>query len=72
MEKTPSKFETPILQCHGDYDQLVPQTWSAMSVKLMQSLGFKYVSFKVYRGLDHSSCEEEMDEVSTFIDKYTK
>jgi len=72
MEKSTGKFETQILQCHGDSDQLVPQSWSQMSVKLMQSLGFKHVNYKVYRGLDHSSCEEEMDEIATFIVKYLK
>lgn len=69
MEKSAAKFDTPILQCHGDSDPLIPQTWASMSVKLLQQLGFKSVDFKMYRGLMHSSCEEEMTDLQNFINK---
>lgn len=71
LEKTVDKFSTPILQCHGDSDPLVPQQWSFMSVKLLQSMGFKHVDYKLYNGLMHSSCEEEMIDMKSFIEKFT-
>ena len=53
-----SKFTTPILQCHGDIDPMVPIEWSKLTVKKMQSMGFNSVVFKTYKGLSHSSTEE--------------
>ncbi len=52
------KLKTPILQCHGDYDPIVPLPWAQASVKLTQSLGFENLKFKTYRGLAHSSSEQ--------------
>ena len=53
-----NKFTTPILQCHGDIDPMVPIEWSKLTVKKMQSMGFTGVAFKTYKGLSHSSTEE--------------
>jgi predicted esterase len=53
-----NKFKTPILQCHGDFDPMVPLPWAQASVKLTQSLGFTDLKFKTYRGLGHSSSEQ--------------
>lgn len=60
-------FTTPILQCHGDVDPMVPLMWSQLTEKVLKSLGFSNVKFKTYRGLGHSSTEEEMDDVNDFI-----
>ena len=56
------------MQCHGDMDPLVPQIWALSSSQLLQSVGFSNVKFKVYKGLAHSSTEEEIDDVKDFID----
>ncbi len=53
-----NKFKTPILQCHGDSDPMVPLDWSKLSVAKMQSMGFTDISFKTYKGLGHSSTED--------------
>ena len=64
-----NKFKTPILQCHGDMDPIVPCEWSKLTVKLLQSLGFNEVTFKVYKGLMHSS-DSDVNFVSNIL-KYT-
>ena len=64
-----NKFSTPILQCHGDMDPIIPLDWAQLSVKLLQSLNFTDVVFKSYRGMAHSSNEKEMDDVKDFINR---
>jgi hypothetical protein len=48
---------------------MVPLEWSKMTVGLMKSLGFESVNFKIYKGLSHSSTEQELDDVNDFIVK---
>jgi len=69
LDKSPEKFKTPVLQCHGDADPLIPNIWAASSSQMLQSVGFSDVKFKTYQGLGHSSTEEEMDDVKDFINK---
>lgn len=64
-----NKLKTPIIQCHGDSDPIVPIEWSKITVELLKKLGFSSVEFKMYRGVSHSSSEEEMDDVSDFVTK---
>jgi len=63
------KFKTPIIQCHGDADPMVPLEWSKMTVQLLKQLGFSEINWKTYRGLGHSSTEEELDDINDFIVK---
>ena len=58
MDKSPEKFKTPVLQCHGDGDPVIPHLGAASSSQLLQSVGFSDVKFKTYKGLGHSSIEE--------------
>ncbi|KAJ3031800.1 hypothetical protein HK097_005408 [Rhizophlyctis rosea] len=58
--------QAPILQCHGDADEVVPYSWGKMSHDLVKSLGFN-VNFKTYRYMGHSSCDEEIKDVATFL-----
>ena len=50
-------------------DPLVPQLWASASAQLLKQAGFSSTNFKVYKGLMHSSTEEEMDDVKDFIEK---
>ena len=63
LDKTPEKFKTPVLQCHGDADPLIPNIWAASSSQMLQSVGFSDVKFKTYHGLGHSSTEEVINQV---------
>jgi len=57
----------PILQCHGDQDPMVPLDWSKLSTQALTALGFSALKFKVYKGMGHSSTDEEMDDIKDFI-----
>ncbi|XP_027254733.1 acyl-protein thioesterase 1 isoform X3 [Cricetulus griseus] len=59
-----------ILQCHGDCDPLVPLMFGSLTVEKLKSLvNPSNVTFKVYEGMMHSSCQQEMMDVKQFIDK---
>ncbi|KAK9880181.1 hypothetical protein WA026_010054 [Henosepilachna vigintioctopunctata] len=58
----------PVLQCHGDCDPIVPLKWGQMTASVLKTL-LKSPEFKSYRGLLHSSSEEELQDVKEFIGK---
>jgi len=60
--------ETPILQCHGDSDHMVTLEFGQMTASLLKSFT-KNSQFKTYRGMDHSSCPQEIEDVKEFISK---
>lgn len=49
--------DTPILQCHGDCDPIVPYKWGQQTASILKLI-VKNTEFKTYRGLMHSSSEE--------------
>ncbi|KAI1380034.1 Phospholipase/carboxylesterase [Hypoxylon crocopeplum] len=57
---------TPILMCHGDEDGVVPTDFGRMSYENLKSQGFD-VTMKLYQGMGHSACPEELDEVEAFL-----
>nr|XP_032817570.1 acyl-protein thioesterase 1-like isoform X2 [Petromyzon marinus] len=59
----------PVLQCHGEADVLVPPLFGQLTAdKLRSLLGPDAVTFKTYRGLGHSSTQEEMIDVKKFLE----
>ncbi|KAI0111023.1 Phospholipase/carboxylesterase [Hypoxylon sp. NC0597] len=58
--------KTPILMCHGDEDNVVPTNFGKMSYEMLKSQGFD-VTMKIYPGMPHSACVEELDEVEAFL-----
>ncbi|CAF1214377.1 unnamed protein product [Rotaria sordida] len=61
------KVNLPILQCHGDQDSMVQVQWARLTEQGIKAMGFKQYTFKEYRNMEHSSCNEEMEDVSKFI-----
>ncbi|XP_019866715.1 acyl-protein thioesterase 1 isoform X2 [Aethina tumida] len=57
-----------VLQCHGDCDPLVPYKWGQMTASLLKTLLNK-PEFKSYKGLMHSSSDEELNDVRAFVEK---
>lgn len=55
---------TPLLQCHGDCDPIVPYRWGQMTASLLKQF-MTQTEFKSYRGMMHTSSEE----VRTFQEK---
>ncbi|KAI1140640.1 Phospholipase/carboxylesterase [Hypoxylon sp. FL0543] len=58
--------KTPVLMCHGDEDSVVPTNFGQMSYEMLKKQGFD-VTMKIYRGMPHSACVEELDEVEAFL-----
>lgn len=58
--------ETPYLQAHGDCDPVVPYRWGQMTAQLLKTILPNH-TFKTYKGLMHSSNEEEMQDIKQFI-----
>lgn len=62
--------DTPLLQCHGDADPLVPFIFGSQTSEKMKTLvNPANITFKSYRGLPHSACPEEMVDIKRFIEK---
>ncbi|KAH0517617.1 Acyl-protein thioesterase 1 [Microtus ochrogaster] len=48
-----------ILQCHGDCDPLVPLMFGSLTVEKLKALvNPSNVTFKIYEGMMHSSCQQ--------------
>jgi len=58
--------QIPFLQAHGDCDPVVPYRWGQLSSTLLKGFLSGH-QFKTYKGLMHSSNEEEMQDVKKFI-----
>uniref|UniRef100_A0A8D2CQB5 Acyl-protein thioesterase 1 n=1 Tax=Sciurus vulgaris TaxID=55149 RepID=A0A8D2CQB5_SCIVU len=59
-----------VLQCHGDCDPLVPLMFGSLTVEKLKTLvNPANVTFKIYEGMMHCSCQQEMMDVKQFIDK---
>lgn len=63
--------DVPFLQCHGDVDPTVPCLWGQMTAQILGQFLTKH-EFKVYKGLMHSSNDDELREVKQFIEKRLK
>ncbi|XP_042216231.1 acyl-protein thioesterase 1-like isoform X2 [Homarus americanus] len=64
-----SNTGSPIIQCHGDCDPIVPYKFGQITSQLIKKFAGN-IEFKTYRGMMHSSCEEEMADIKKFIAKY--
>uniref|UniRef100_A0A1B6DWN5 palmitoyl-protein hydrolase n=1 Tax=Clastoptera arizonana TaxID=38151 RepID=A0A1B6DWN5_9HEMI len=60
--------ETPVFQCHGDCDPIVPYIWGQLTASALKNI-VKNSEFKSYRGMMHTSSEEEMHDVKLFVEK---
>jgi len=56
----------PVLQCHGDSDPVVQTRWGQLTADVLSKVLTKH-QFKTYRGMGHSSCNEEQNDAKTFI-----
>ncbi|KAL7934226.1 Phospholipase/carboxylesterase/thioesterase [Trichoderma chlorosporum] len=67
-EENPNK-ETPIFLGHGIEDRMVPLGLAKKSREALTAMGFSSISWDVYPGLGHATCEDELDDVEAFIDE---
>lgn len=60
----------PVLMCHGDADPVVKFSWAQQSKEYLEQMGkVSNVNWRVYRGMQHSACVEEVQEVQKFLAK---
>ncbi|KAL6866760.1 Phospholipase/carboxylesterase [Trichoderma novae-zelandiae] len=61
--------ETPIFLGHGVEDRMVTLGLAKKSRDALSAMGFA-ISWDVYPGLGHATCEDELDDVEAFIDEH--
>lgn len=57
----------PILLCHGSGDDVVAYKHGERSAQMLNSVGFRDLTFRCYNGVGHYSIPEEMDEVRNWL-----
>ncbi|XP_013789893.2 acyl-protein thioesterase 2-like [Limulus polyphemus] len=67
-EAAVGNLDIPVLQCHGDIDPVVPYKFGQLTSDVLKKV-MKNLEFKTYKGMMHSSCEEEMQDAKRFIEK---
>ncbi|CRK21938.1 hypothetical protein BN1708_003519 [Verticillium longisporum] len=58
--------DTKVWMGHGGSDPLVRPELGQMSAEMLKKLGFD-VTLKIYPGMPHSACPEELDDVEAFL-----
>jgi predicted esterase len=61
--------QTPLLQCHGDRDQVVSIEHGRRGFKVLTEEAKVNGKFLVYKNMAHSSSDAEMRDVEEFIVK---
>ncbi|KAI9897975.1 hypothetical protein N3K66_006335 [Trichothecium roseum] len=64
-ESNPNK-DTPVRMFHGDRDPVVRYEAGDASQQKLKELGYD-VTFNTYRGMEHSSCMDELNDVEEFL-----
>jgi predicted esterase len=59
----------PIFQGHGSADPMVPAMVAQQTNKILGGFGYTNVDLKLYSGMGHSSCPEEMADFKTFLNR---
>jgi len=62
--------DIPVFQAHGTLDPLVPKLWGDITGELLKKITVKH-TYKTYP-IMHSSCQEEMDDVKSFLESLAK
>lgn len=60
IKKTPDT--TPVFQCHGDCDPVVPYKFGQLSASVLKTF-MKNMQFTTYRGMSHNSSNDEMNDL---------
>lgn len=65
--KTERNTSVPIFMAHGTSDNVVQYAYGVQSKLELGKLGFSNVEFREYRGMEHSSCEQEIRDLEKFL-----
>ena len=66
-ERTPASLQTPIFMAHGTADPVVPIARAEQSRDLLTGMGYQ-VEWHEYR-MQHSLCQEEIDDIGAWLKK---
>eukprot|EP01036_Dinobryon_divergens_P024480 gene24480-32931_t len=66
---SPSAHNIPILQIHGDADQVVSLKWGEKSHEILKGIVSPVPQLRIIDGMGHSSDPEEIDLVREFLSK---
>ncbi|KAI3330606.1 phospholipase/Carboxylesterase [Ustulina deusta] len=66
VQESDLNHETPVYMAHGTADHVVPTPLGQMSFEALKNQNFP-VTMKMYPGMAHSACQEELDEVEAFL-----
>lgn len=68
--KNRNNIETPMFHGHGDHDPVVPLSRGQEAREFFtKEVGLRDYEFHVYRGMEHSSSAEELQDLIQFINK---
>lgn len=59
-------LDIPILQCHGDSDPLVVPQIGQVTAQYLKAFN-KHHTIKIYPGMGHHSCDQEVNDMKQFI-----
>lgn len=57
----------PIFYGHGASDPLIPAPIAQVSNQVLEGRGVKTVEFKIYPGMGHASCPQELQDLKKFL-----
>lgn len=68
----PRHLTTPMFMAHGTADMVIQYRWHQHSLSYLKGLPGAIITAKVYEGMQHSSCEEEVVDIIDFIETQLK
>jgi predicted esterase len=66
-EGLPLVSKTPIFMGHGTSDMVVSYRWAQQSADFLKKLGCGSLLFKTYKHMEHSVCDEELEDAAKFL-----
>lgn len=67
QSRPPAPPTSPIFMAHGTADAIIQFRWHQHSVAFVRGLGGTLPTVRVYEGMQHGSCGEEIADVAEFI-----
>ncbi|RLN96852.1 hypothetical protein BBJ28_00008723 [Nothophytophthora sp. Chile5] len=63
----PETADVPLLICHGDADSRARYEWATQAKQRLAAAGVKDIEFHTYPHMDHTSCPQEMQDVTVWL-----
>lgn len=63
----PANLDLPVFFGHGSADPLIPAVVANATLAVLHGRGLKRVDFRMYPGMGHSSCPQELQDLKAFL-----